>query len=513
MREDPVAVVRPQDVPVPKEALALINRTVAERYRICPVGLSELRNGMRTLSIATTDPTNLMLLDQLQQMTNSRINPVLATEQDIMRGIDVHYSGNYSEKPADLLQSMGPTDAPSAGAAQRETAIGQMVEQRGASSTVEGIIQRAIAERATDIHMEPHQKTVYVRFRIDGIMYDHMTYDPNLHAQVISRIKILSKLDIAQNRLPQDGRFDVALGQKEFDVRVSTIPGISGEKTVMRLLPKGPVSMDLAQLGLVGQNRDRLEELTNKPFGMVLATGPTGSGKTTTLYACLTRIDCVGKNVITVEDPVEYQFSRITQIQVHPKIGLTFAAGLRSILRQDPDIIMVGEIRDLETLEMAVQSALTGHLVLSTLHCNDAAAGAARMVDMGAEPFLIASAVNGIIAQRLVRKICESCKEEAPVPEVTRAKLDLPNDGQIFYHGKGCQNCRGTGFMGRVSVFEVIPVVEDVQKAIMEKAPASTIRRIVRDCGFPSIRDDGMDKARAGITSLEEVMRAVYVDM
>jgi len=510
MREDPVAVVRPQDIPVPKEALALIQRNFAERYRVCPVALSELRNGMRTLTIATLDPSNLMQLDQLQQMTGCRINPVLASEADIMRGIDVHYSGNFADKPADLLQSIGPQET---AATQREQVIGQMVEQRGASSTVEGIVQRAIAERATDIHIEPHQKTVYVRFRIDGIMYDHMTYDPTLHPQVISRIKILSKLDIAQNRLPQDGRFDVALGTKEYDVRVSTIPGISGEKSVMRMLPKGPVAMDLNQLGLNSANRLVLEELVSKPFGMVLATGPTGSGKTTTLYACLAKIDCIGKNVLTVEDPVEYQFPRVTQIQVHPKIGLTFAAGLRSILRQDPDIIMVGEIRDLETLEMAVQSALTGHLVLSTLHCNDAAAGAARMVDMGAEPFLVASAVNGLIAQRLVRKICDNCRTEATISEVTRTKLGLPNDGTVYYHGTGCSSCRGTGYMGRVSVYEIVPIVEEIQQAILVKAPASHIRNIMRDCGFPNLRDDGMDKARSGVTSLEEVMRAVYVDM
>ena len=244
---------------------------------------------------------------------------------------------------------------------------------------------------------------------------------------------------------------------------------------------------------------------------MLLATGPTGSGKTTTMYACLSRMDCVGKNLITVEEPVEYQFPRITQIQVNAKIGLTFAAGLRSILRQDPDVIMVGEIRDLETLQIAVQSALTGHLVLSTLHCNDAAAGAARMIDMGAEPFLVASSLNGIIAQRLVRRICDSCKVESPVSQEVRTTLGLPDDGVKYYHGRGCQNCRGTGFLGRVSVFEVIPINESIQQAIVRKSLTSEIRRLIQESGFSNLQDDGIIKARAGVTSLEEVMRAVYV--
>ena len=330
---------------------------------------------------------------------------------------------------------------------------------------------------------------------------------------MISRIKILAKLDIAQNRMPHDGRFDVSFGNREFDVRVSIVPATGGEKAVLRMLPKGQVATDLGSLGLDGHNREILEELTNRPYGMVLATGPTGSGKTTTMYACLSRMDCVGKNLITVEEPVEYQFPRITQIQVHNKIGLTFAAGLRSILRQDPDVIMVGEIRDLETLQIAIQSALTGHLVLSTLHCNDAAAGAARMVDMGAEPFLVASSLNGIIAQRLVRRICESCKTEYKVSDEMRAKLGLANDGLKYYHGRGCQNCRGTGYMGRVSVFEVIPVIESIQQAIVRKAAASEIRHLMHDAGFPNLFDDGILKARAGVTSLEEVMRAVYVDV
>jgi type IV pilus assembly protein PilB len=514
MRDDASAMLRPQDIPVPREAIALIPRNFAERYRVCPINLAELRTGQRTLTVATLDPSNLMLMDHLQQLTQCRINPVASSEADIMRGIDLHYNAVPVDQPTDLLQQLGSNtvtqDAPST---QPQQQAGHIVEQRGASATVESILQRAISERATDIHIEPHPKTVYVRFRIDGIMYDHMTYDPALHPQVISRIKILSNLNIAETRLPQDGRFDVNFGQKAFDVRVSVLPSLSGEKAVTRLLPKGTMALEFTQLGLEGKAKAMLEELIAKPFGMVLVTGPTGSGKTTTLYAALGQTDCVGKNVITVEDPVEYQFTRITQIQVHPKIGLTFAAGLRAILRQDPDVIMVGEIRDLETLEMAIHSALTGHLVLSTLHCNDAAAAAARMVDMGAEPFLVSSAVNGIVAQRLVRRICDHCKTPAPVLPEARQKLGLPEDGTTYYHGTGCSNCRGTGYMGRISVFEVIPNNESMQQAIIRKAPASEIRNILRNCGFTTLREDGLEKARTGVTTLEEVLRAVYVDV
>ncbi len=507
------APIRPQDVQVPPEALALIPRATAERFRICPLGFAETRSGQRALTIAIADTNNLMVLDQLQQLVGSRIHAVTAFEPDIMRGIEAHYTEDtHTDTPTDLLKqfSTGEEQPSAAVTAQTPTIPQATVQQGGARQTVEGIMQRAIADRASDIHIEPHAKTVYVRCRIDGVMYDQMTYDPPGHPSVISYIKVLSKLDIAQNRLPQDGRFEVGLGNKDFDVRVSIIPSTGGEKAVLRLLPKTPIAMEFEQLGIEGQNLKYLQQMLAKPFGMLLATGPTGSGKTTTLYTCLSRIDCVSKNVITVEDPVEYQFARMTQIQVYPKIGLTFAAGLRAILRQDPDIIMVGEIRDLDTLEIAVQSALTGHLVLSTLHCNDAAAGAARMVDMGAEPFLVASSLNGIIAQRLVRKICAACKTEFKVSDELRQTLHLPDDGTVYYHGTGCAACRGTGYSGRMSVFEIVPVIEPIQQAIIRKAPSGEIRTIIKDAKLPSLQEDAMCKVRAGITSLEEVLRAVY---
>lgn len=504
MRDDS-ADVRPQDYQVPPEAIALVPRAFAERNTVCPLALTEARGGMRTLAVATVDAANIMLLDQLQQLTRCRIHPVRAAAADIQRGIELHYGDDtYTDMPTDLLGEIGNIDP--------KVQVNGGVSERG-TGLVETFLQHAIAERASDIHIEPHVKTVLVRFRVDGIVYDHATYDPAQHPQIISRIKILSKLDIAQNRLPQDGRFEMSFGNKDYDVRVSVIPAIAGEKAVLRLLAKGPMTMDFEQLGIAGRNRALLEELIARPFGMTLTTGPTGAGKTTTQYACLAHTDCVAKNVITVEDPIEYQFPRITQIQVHPKIGLTFAAGLRAILRQDPDTIMVGEIRDLETLQIAMQSALTGHMVLSTLHCNDAAAGAARMVDMGAEPFLVASSVNGIVAQRLVRRLCQHCRAETVPNEVIREHLGLPDDGAVYYAAKGCGHCRQTGYLGRIGVFEVVPVIEPLQQAIVRSASAAEIRAIIREERIPTLIDDGLEKARAGITSLEEITRAVYVEM
>jgi len=508
--KDGSSTVRPQDIQIPKEVIALVPIATAQRFHVCPLAVQESASGAKKLAIAIADPKNLLVLDQLQQLTGCRISPIPALEADIQRGLEKHYStGNYTAAPMDLLDQIDPgatTEAP------LETVVSPTGSEAGgtsgASGKVEEILHKAISERASDIHIEPHADGILVRFRIDGMLYDELNYDLPTHTQIISRIKIMSKLDIAQNRLPQDGRFPL----KAFDVRVSLVPSIYGEKAVLRMLPKSPLAMDFKQLGMEGRNLECLTELLGRHYGMLLATGPTGSGKTTTLYSCLSKIDCIGKNVITVEDPVEYQFPRMTQIQVHPKIGLTFAAGLRSILRQDPDVVMVGEIRDLETLEIAIQAALTGHMVISTLHCNDAAAGAARMVDMGAEPFLVSSAINGIIAQRLVRKICPQCKAQATLTEEAKRKLNLADDGAVYYQGVGCQNCRGTGYSGRVSVYEVVPMIEPIQQAIIRKAPAVEIRGIIREAGLPTMYDDGMAKVRAGVTSLEEMIRAVSLE-
>jgi type IV pilus assembly protein PilB len=520
MTGEPLPVVKPQEMTVSKEALALIPRSTAEKYRICPIALEETRKGVYTLSVVTTDSTNIVMMDQLQQMTACKISLLQSTEADILRAIDKHYGGSSSSNSVDDSYVAAPKDLLNQGIQNNnDNAPGadivrasEVAGAGNATSLVEGILQRAITDHASDIHIEPHPGTVYVRFRVDGQMYDHITYDLTKHPQVVSRIKILSRLDIAQTRLPQDGRFEVNFGNKAFDLRVSVVPAIVGEKVVMRLLPKGIISMDYSQLGLEGPNRKVLEDLINRPFGMCLVTGPTGSGKTTTLYASLAKIDCVVRNVVTVEDPVEYQFPRITQVQVHPKIGMTFAAGLRAFLRQDPDIIMVGEIRDLETLTMAIQASLTGHLVLTTLHCNDSAAAAARMVDMGAEPFLVSSAVSGIIAQRLLRKVCPHCSVKVNLPTPVRERLNIVNDGHEYVMGRGCNKCRGTGYNGRLGVYETLVPNTAIQAAILRKASAAEIRNLMVEQGIPTLRDDGIDKARRGITSIEEVLRGIYID-
>jgi type II secretory ATPase GspE/PulE/Tfp pilus assembly ATPase PilB-like protein len=498
-------MVRPQDIEVPHDALRLLDRALAVQLQVCPLGISKASDGTFTLTVAgaQADPA---LVEQLQRATGYRVQIMTAGTQDIQRGIELHYSALAMQSPSDLLAQIGAAPPPAAPAA----AVPVVVSDTGsATAMVEEILRKAVSERATDVHLQPDEKTVYVRYRIDGVMTDVSTYDPAQHPAIISRIKILSDLDIAQTRLPQDGRFEARFGKWTYDLRVSVAPISFGEKVVMRLLPKGSMSFDLLRMGFSEEHARLLTELMAKPFGMVLATGPTGSGKTTTLYALLSKIDTLGKNVITVEDPVEYQLPHVSQIQVHPKIGLTFAMGLRSILRQDPDVILVGEIRDTETLEMAVQSALTGHLVLSTLHCNDAAAAAARMIDMGEEPFLVASSVSGFIAQRLVRRICGKCKAPVAVNDTTRAKLGLTDD-DVCMAGAGCDACRGTGYLGRISLFEVVPMLEPIQEAIVRKASAGEIRAIIRTLGITTLRDDGLVKVRAGIITLEEYVRAVF---
>lgn len=376
-----------------------------------------------------------------------------------------------------------------------------------------------IRMRASDIHLEAERDTVRVRFRIDGILHDILTVPKFLHAPLISRIKILSKMKIDEQRVPQDGRFDVIIDARQVDLRVSTMPTVHGEKIVMRLLDKSEGIKSLEQLGVTGTNFDLLVKNINKPFGVILSTGPTGSGKSTTLYAVLTRISKPGVNIVTLEDPVEYELPGINQAQVKPQIGFTFADGLRSVLRQDPNVIMVGEIRDLETAGMATQAALTGHLVLSTLHTNDASGALPRLIDMGVEPFLITSSINCVIGQRLVRRICEDCREEVTIPEavktfITKQLAELPS-GQLqdvdvnqlrFYHGRGCPNCTN-GYRGRIGIFEVLAMSDAIEELAVRKAPASELKKQAIAEGMVTMVQDGLIKALKGITTVDEVMR------
>jgi type II secretory ATPase GspE/PulE/Tfp pilus assembly ATPase PilB-like protein len=489
---------------VDPELIQLIPRHVAERHGVVPLARD---NGALVLAIA--NPNDVIALDEIRTLTGYPCRPIMFPQEQIREAIARYYAGEgdatsvavpgaegEDAEESDQVVSLGT------GADALEAAPIRLVNQ---------ILEAAIAQRVSDIHIEPHDKRTLVRYRIDGVMYDWQNMRHELHPTMLSRIKVLAQMNIAERRLPLDGRFTVKTPQQQYDVRVSTVPGVYGEKAVLRLLPKGSRGLELEELGLTDENVRLFEEMVQKPYGMVLVTGPTGSGKTTTLYAALRKIDCVAKNAITIEDPVEYELSRVTQIQVHPKIGLTFAAGLRSVLRQDPDVLMVGEIRDAETLQMAVQAALTGHLVLSTLHTNDAAGAAARCIDMGLEPFLLTSSVIAIVAQRLVRRVCEQCVTTEPASKELAAKLGIEPELPLA-HGTGCTACRNTGYRGRLAAFEVLRMTEAVKQAIHAKESASTIRRLALSEGMRSLRQDAVRKVVARQTSPEEILRAVYLE-
>jgi len=375
---------------------------------------------------------------------------------------------------------------------------------------VNTVIKQAIEDRASDIHIEPFEKDLIIRFRIDGILYNMFTPPKKYQAAIISRIKIMSNLNIAENRLPQDGRIQLKVGGKDIDIRVSVFPTYYGERIVLRLLNKSDMKFDLDSLGFSKDSLSIFNELIKKTHGIILVTGPTGSGKTTTLYSVLTRLNTSDVNILTVEDPIEYQLHGVGQMQVKPKIDLTFAAGLRSILRQDPDIIMVGEIRDLETAEIAIQAALTGHRVFSTIHTNDAASGITRLLDMGVEPFLIASSVNAFLAQRLVRTICPHCKQSYKPDTVVLKDLGIKSSqiqGKKLYKGKGCEKCINTGYLGRSGIYELLPITNDIRKLIMEHADAVAIKEKAIANGMKTLLQDGIEKAFQGLTTLEEVLR------
>ncbi len=480
------------------EVLRLVPRHVCERLGVFPVAEDD-----GALVVAMPDPENLPVIDELARMTGMKVRPAKAGLDVIRRAVLRYYGDEMEEMEGALPSTMTPTAGDQ---------LAQLVEHAPAVSAVNTLLEAAARERASDIHIEPHGRKLLVRLRVDSVMYDHMTLPLDFHASVVSRLKILARLDIAEKRLPQDGRFDGRFNGQPYDVRVSTVPSVFGETVVLRLLPKSASMRQLRDLGLGADHLELMEDILRRPYGAVLATGPTGCGKTTTLYAALMRIDRSSKNCITIEEPVEYQLPRVTQIQVHPKIGLTFASGLRHILRQDPDVIMVGEIRDPETVQMAIQAALTGHLLFSTLHCNDAAGAPVRLIDMGAEPFLVASSVSAVVAQRLVRRICLKCKEPAQPSPALLGRVGITDPRPELYHGRGCGECRGTGYRGMIAVFEIVPIEDTLRAAIVRKVSASEIRRLARELGYRSLRDDGIAKARSGVTTVEEVLRAVYVE-
>lgn len=495
------------EITVDPALLALVPKRVADLHQLVPVSRSD---GM--LKVAMANPNDLVALDELRNMTGLRIQPIHVTAEELQRALVRFYAAEGSTaQRAVRAPTESETDDPVADSHLVLGTPAQAGADAPAIRLLNHILEQAIQQRASDIHIQPEEKGTVVRFRIDGVMYNWANLRPEQHPPLISRLKVVARMNIAERRLPLDGRFTTHLQGQRYDVRVSTIPGVFGEKAVLRLLPKGVRGLELEELGMDAENLALFREMVQKPHGMILVTGPTGSGKTTTLYAALRKIDCVAMNAITIEDPVEYELPHVTQMQVHPKIGLTFAAGLRSMLRQDPDIIMVGEIRDPETLEMAVQAALTGHLVFSTLHCNDAAGAAARCIDMGLEPFLLTSSVIAIMAQRLVRKICPDCRvEERASPELA-ARLEVA-PGTVIWRGEGCPSCRNTGYQGRVAVFELMKMTERIKQLIQRKEAASVIRKAAIEDGMVSLRADATRKVLQGLTTPQEVFRAVYLE-
>ena len=448
------------------------------------------------IHIAVADPKDLYVLEYVEKKTGKQAELFISTEERIESAINRLF-GKKEEIALDeqVLESDNI-----------ETLI-DLASEAPIIRMVNMIISRAVESGASDIHIEPFEKEVKVRYRIDGVLREVDTLPRSLLPAVTSRIKIMAKLDIANRRTPQDGRIKTKVGGREVDIRVATLPTIYGEQVVMRLLDKEKEDWNIDKIGLSPEDKQKFLDLISSSHGMILVTGPTGSGKTTTLYSALKVLNKPQVKIITIEDPVEYVLHGTVQIQVNPQAGLTFASGLRSIVRQDPDIIMVGEIRDKETADIAIHAALTGHLVLSTLHTNDAASAATRLIDMGVESFLVASAVIGIVAQRLVRVICPFCKEETEAPDVFKERFNL---GDIIYRGRGCDKCRNTGYAGRTAIYELLIVDEEIRRAITSEADSETIKAIAVKKGMKTLLENGLEKVRQGITTLEEVMRVAY---
>ncbi len=477
-----------------------IPENIARKHKVIPV----FKIG-DTLTIAMTDPKDIMVIDDLTRRSKCEIELVLAGESAILSAIDQYYgvTGSVDEVIKDIDKETKKETTPLELDSKK---LSEMAEEAPVIKLVNLIIIQAVKDRTSDIHIEPEEGALKVRFRVDGILHEMFSPPKHLEPALMSRIKVLSKMDISEKRKPQDGRFNLKIENRDIDMRVSSFPTIYGENIVIRILDRGSILLGLDKLGFSKDVEKEFEKLIKRPHGIILVTGPTGSGKTTTLYSALSTIDSEEKNIITVEDPVEYHLGRIRQSQINPKAGLTFASGLRSILRQDPDVVMVGEIRDKETAEIAIQAALTGHLVFSTLHTNDAAGALSRLIDMGIEPFLISSSVVGILAQRLVRVICNKCKTSyKPTEEVSKG-LEL--EGKELFKGKGCKNCKDTGYKGRIGIFELLVINDEIRKLVVDKSASGVIKKKVQELGMKTLRNDGLDKALKGVTTLDEVIKA-----
>jgi type IV pilus assembly protein PilB len=493
---------------IDKRVISLVKPEISVRHLVLP-----LRRVGRTLTVAMANPTNLDAIDELRFSTGYDIEAVVAGEYSLRQAVEKYYEV-IEDGLQDLLSAIEDEEIEVVDGSEEDemsvTALQAQVEEAPVVKLINGILTSAVQKGASDIHIEPYEKEVRVRYRIDGALREIMRPPMRMKAALISRVKILADLNIAERRVPQDGRIKLRMGKRVIDFRVSTLPGLFGEKIVLRILDKSNLQLDLEQFGMEPRaERDFLTAIRN-PYGMVLVTGPTGSGKTTTLYSALTKINTEEVNIMTAEDPVEYNLRGVNQVQVRPEIGLTFAAALRAFLRQDPNIILVGEIRDMETASIAIKAALTGHLVMSTLHTNDAASTITRLLDIGVEPFNVASAVNLVTAQRLVRRICSNCTTEAQYDEETLAVTDIPEDkldSLKFCKGEGCEQCDGTGYRGRQGLYEVMAISPTIRKQIMHGEGAAVMKEQALKEGMLTLRDDGLLKIERGITTLDEVLK------
>jgi type IV pilus assembly protein PilB len=487
------------------EIANIVPEGIARRYHLICIGRVD-----KKVTLAMADPTDIFALDDVRLKTGLTPEPVLSYIEDIERALDGIYTSGDSQWQSLISDAEDGVDI----VKETEEMPDDIVVDAPIVRLADMIVTQAIQQKASDIHIEPFEREIVVRYRIDGVLRVVMNPPKAIQPALISRFKIMSNLNIAEKRVPQDGRIQVTLKRDRYDLRVSVLPCIYGESVVMRILDRKSVRVDLNTLGFHPQLLEVWERLIALPNGVLLVTGPTGSGKSTTLYATLNAINDTETKIVTVEDPVEYNISGINQVQVNPKVGLTFAAGLRSFLRQDPDVMMVGEIRDQETALIAVQSALTGHLVLSTLHTNDSVASITRLIDMGIEPFLLASSIQGVMAQRLVRTVCSNCKRSVKTIKALAAKFEeygIPTDSLRLAKGEGCENCNGTGYKGRAGVHELFAMTDDMRRLVLERGLASDMKKLALEQGLRTLYHDGLIKVAQGITTIEEVLR-VAVD-
>lgn len=509
-------VVNLDELTIPPEVLSEVTETMAQIYRAIPVKVDG-----NTLTVATCDPENLSVQDELRQFLGRDIRMVVATEREILKSLDKYYATAKDsivsivdeleddmelKKAAEALSREGPIDITSAEALADSAPVRKLLNM---------VLLLAIKDHASDIHFEPFEDEFRIRIKADGVLYEMVPPPRHLAFAITTRIKVMASLDIAERRMPQDGRIELTVGGHPVDLRVSVLPTLFGESVVMRILDRSVVSLDLNKVGMNAETMKEFREVMEKPNGIVLVTGPTGSGKTTTLYSALSELNDVADKLITTEDPVEYDIDGIVQIPIDADIGVTFAACLRSILRQDPDIILVGEIRDLETAEIAVQASLTGHLVFSTLHTNDAPSTVTRMKDMGIPTFLITATVEAILAQRLVRRICSQCREEVAVSDEQLSELGLKRElleGKKFFRGHGCDICNNTGYKGRVGLFELMIINDDLRDMIMRNAPVDELRAKAKSYGMKPLRDAGLEFAHDGVTTIDEVIRETILE-